>query len=266
MRADVEALINDLFKNVDIDGCEEAGALYNELLGNCTARYDDLIEQGISDETAMNVIRESLDGIENVMADFPKKKKEADDVLRIESENGDVEIIGTDEDRMHIEGKVTIENNSIISEDDDITVYLPAVSDKVVIVEVVNGDITAENITAVQIRLTTVQGDISISNCCAEVITSDAVEGDIDAELPEGMEICLSVHTVNGDTDIDYPATENGEMQLNLHSFNGDISVRKTETTERRSGIDFDAKIEMDVSDIKTHIRKIIDDIRDSLR
>ena len=249
MRTDVETLINDLFRDVDIDGCEEAGSLYNELLGNCIARYDDLIEQGISDETAMNVIRESLDGIENVTADFPKKQKKADDVLRIESENGDVEIIGTDDESLHIEGKVSIENNSIISENDDITVYLPSVSDKTLIVEVVNGDVTAENITAVQIRLTTVQGDININNCCAEVITADTIDGDIDAELPEGMEISLSAHTANGDTDIDYPVTENGEMKLSLHTIKGDITVHPTDDSE------YEKRIE---KNIRTGIRDII--------
>ena len=63
----VDLLFEDTVEN------EETRALHEELMNNCQERYDDLISRGLSEEEATGEVVDSLKGMKDVIAEYPKK-------------------------------------------------------------------------------------------------------------------------------------------------------------------------------------------------
>ncbi len=74
MNERVSSIVDALFQ--DVVWTEEVKALHDELMDNCQARYADLLREGISEENAINAVKESLNGMEDVIGKYPKKDKE----------------------------------------------------------------------------------------------------------------------------------------------------------------------------------------------
>ena len=73
--ATVERIVNLLFE--DLQESEEVIALREEVMNNCQERYRDLREQGLTEDDAIGQVVESLKGMEEMLASYPKKKAEA---------------------------------------------------------------------------------------------------------------------------------------------------------------------------------------------
>ena len=63
----VDLLFEDTVEN------EETRALHEELMNNCQERYHDLISRGLSEEEATGEVVDSLKGMKDVIAEYPKK-------------------------------------------------------------------------------------------------------------------------------------------------------------------------------------------------
>lgn len=74
MNATIEKIIGLLFE--DMEETEETRAIRDEIQTNCQERYDDLIHSGLSEDDAIHAVAESLKGMEELLAPYPRKKKE----------------------------------------------------------------------------------------------------------------------------------------------------------------------------------------------
>lgn len=69
----VERIVNLLFQDVEMT--DEVQALYDETMSNCQERYQDMTSRGLSDDDAIAAVVESLKGMEDVISQYPKRKK-----------------------------------------------------------------------------------------------------------------------------------------------------------------------------------------------
>ena len=75
MNASISGMIDLLFKDTAMNN--ETRALYEELLNNCQEHYDDLIGRGLSETEALDAVVESLQGMKEVIDEYPKKASPA---------------------------------------------------------------------------------------------------------------------------------------------------------------------------------------------
>lgn len=74
MNTTIEKIVNLLFE--DLAETEETIAIREEILQNCQERYQDLREAGISEDDAIHAVIESLNGMEEMLSDYPRKADE----------------------------------------------------------------------------------------------------------------------------------------------------------------------------------------------
>ena len=71
MNQTVKRIVDILFQETVEN--EETKALHEELMNNCQEHYQDLIERGLSEDEAVGEVVESLKGMKDVIAQYPKK-------------------------------------------------------------------------------------------------------------------------------------------------------------------------------------------------
>ncbi|MCI6378295.1 MAG: DUF4097 domain-containing protein [Clostridiales bacterium] len=74
MNPTIEKIISMLFE--DIVETEETRALHDEILNNCQERYQDMLSRGVSEDEAIHAVMESLAGMDEVLAQYPRKAQE----------------------------------------------------------------------------------------------------------------------------------------------------------------------------------------------
>lgn len=72
MNTMVRYMVELLFQ--DVEESPEVLALRDEVMANCQAHYEDLIHRGLSDDEALAAVTESLQGMEDVVKQYPRKK------------------------------------------------------------------------------------------------------------------------------------------------------------------------------------------------
>lgn len=76
MNETVKRIVEILFQDTEMT--EEVAAIKDEVMNNCQERYEDLRARGMTEDEAVAVVVESLKGMEEVLADFPKIRREPD--------------------------------------------------------------------------------------------------------------------------------------------------------------------------------------------
>ena len=75
MNQTVKRIVDILFQ--DTVENEETNALHEELMNNCQEHYQDLVDRGLSEDEAIGEVVESLKGMKEVIAQYPKKEASA---------------------------------------------------------------------------------------------------------------------------------------------------------------------------------------------
>ena len=75
MNQTVKRIVDILFQETVEN--EETKALHEELMNNCQEHYQDLIDRGLSEDEAIGEVVESLKGMKDVIAQYPKKEAPA---------------------------------------------------------------------------------------------------------------------------------------------------------------------------------------------
>ena len=87
MNETVKRIVDILFQ--DTVENEETLALHEELMNNCQERYQDLVSRGLDEDEAVGEVVESLKGMKDVIAQYPKKQAaEADEADEVEGAGG----------------------------------------------------------------------------------------------------------------------------------------------------------------------------------
>ena len=76
MNATIVKIVNLLFE--DLAETEEIKAIHDEILQNCQERYQDLREDGMSEDDAIHAVVESLSGMEDMLKEYPRKAADAE--------------------------------------------------------------------------------------------------------------------------------------------------------------------------------------------
>ena len=73
MNDQIAAIVDALFQNTVIN--EETLALHEELMNNCQEHYADLVARGETPEDALEIINDSLNGMKEVIAEYPRREE-----------------------------------------------------------------------------------------------------------------------------------------------------------------------------------------------
>ncbi|MGN0745599.1 MAG: DUF4097 family beta strand repeat-containing protein [Aristaeellaceae bacterium] len=71
MNATVQRIVELLFEDLELSA--EVQAIKDEVMNNCQERFEDLLAQGLSEDEATGAVVESLKGMEEVLAQYPRK-------------------------------------------------------------------------------------------------------------------------------------------------------------------------------------------------
>ena len=93
MNQTVKRIVDILFQ--DTVENEETNALHEELMNNCQEHYDDLISRGLTEDEAIAEVVESLKGMKDVIAEYPKKDAGTEKSID-EPEGGNWEFTGAE--------------------------------------------------------------------------------------------------------------------------------------------------------------------------
>ena len=116
MNQTVKRIVDILFQ--DVVENEETMALHEELMNNCQEHYQDLVDRGLSEDEAVAEVVESLKGMKDVIAQYPKKAASAGsaakeeeginrtfegaDSLRVETSDQDIYVSPSGDGLIHI--------------------------------------------------------------------------------------------------------------------------------------------------------------------
>ncbi len=117
MNQTVKRIVDILFQ--DTVENDETRALHEELMNNCQEHYQDLISRGLSEDEAVSEVVDSLKGMKDVIAQYPKKTSGASacheedeegeswifggvDTLRVETSDQDVEVNTSEDGAVHV--------------------------------------------------------------------------------------------------------------------------------------------------------------------
>lgn len=77
MNATVERIVELLFEELVMS--EEVSAIKDEVMNNCQERFEDLISEGMDEDSAIGAVVESLKGMDEILAKYSRKEKEEPD-------------------------------------------------------------------------------------------------------------------------------------------------------------------------------------------
>ena len=76
MNETVAKIVELLFQDVEMN--DEVRAIHDEVMNNCQERFGDLLNRGLEEDEAIAAVVESLKGMEEVLAGYPRKAEEMD--------------------------------------------------------------------------------------------------------------------------------------------------------------------------------------------
>lgn len=231
MNATVQRIVELLFEDLEMSA--EVQAIKDEVMNNCQERYEDLLTQGLSEDEATGAVVESLKGMEEVLAQYPRKPvahacgvEDGEGLVfpaagmrsvKVNLFSEDVTIEPSDDSSVHViydreqmpEINVRMEGGClIVSRDGEQKQKKGHGFDR-------------ENVTINSFS------DLGKLFRNLHVVVNLGNDGKITLTMPEGCAPDLNVRTLSGDISLEDVSA--GEVTLN--STSGDISVEGVEAT-----------------------------------
>lgn len=199
MNETIAKIVNMLFD--DIQETEETRALREEIGENCQERYQDLLDSGMTQDGAIHAVLESLNGMEDVLKDYPRKQTaftgcsgylfDPAAVKRLDARltSSDVQISPTHGDKIHVfcpdtddrlravmqDGVLTVEPDRAASQGGGLLDRLfGALGD---VPSTVCIELPAS--LPLDLRVTTTTGDLSVSDLSLKSVQIRTTTGDI---------------------------------------------------------------------------------------
>lgn len=248
MNMTVARIVDLVFADVEMS--DEVHEIYDEVMNNCQEHFQDMVDQGVSEDDAIGAITKSLSGMSEMLKQYPQKQKydaeppmdeenEEDDEqeriyaaadvreIAIQILNDDVEISRSRDSRVHVRWerqelptlKVSLVNGTLTIERDksldgariDINRNMSPNEIRDNVDKYINKNMTLNEIGN---RIGKLIGRFG------QMISSIG-SYEITIELPEDLHAAISVTGTNGDVDISavYPS------QLYVKTVNSDIDV-----------------------------------------
>ena len=234
MNATVQRIVELLFEDLEMSA--EVQAIKDEVMNNCQERYEDLLTQGLSEDEATGAVVESLKGMEEVLAQYPRKPvahacgvEDGEGLVfpaagmrsvKVNLFSEDVTIEPSDDSSVHvIYDRELMPEINVHMEGNCLTIGLA--DDQKPKKKGCYFGLEGEDITINSFS------DLGKLFRNIHVVTSMGRDSRITLTLPEGCAPDLNVRTLSGDISLEDVSA--GEVTLN--STSGDISVEGVEAT-----------------------------------
>ncbi len=225
MNRTVARIVELLFE--DVAESEEVLALKEEVMDNSQERYEDMVRQGLSEDDAIAAVIRSLEGMETLLADYPKKEK----TNPFEKEPGG-ERTGTavkiDADRLRNLSIVLVDADVKVSEGDGFTyeahgegLTLRQEGDTLIIRqenETVRKAQTGGFAAAKSGKMTF---SILLDGIGRLLNVGSGMDAELTVTLPRGRVRSAEIRTVSGNVE-----WEGGVEKLSVVTTNGDVDIR----------------------------------------
>ncbi len=260
MNMTVARIVDLVFADVEMSG--EVLEMYDEVMNNCQEHFQDMVEQGVSEDDAIGAITKSLSGMSEVLKQYPQKQK-SDAERQVDAENDEADDETGEQERTYaardvrdIEIRITSDDVQVNrSDDNQVHVRWDRQEQPYLKVGLAHGTLTIErdksyqshafgsdgmrldlnkNMTLNEIgnRIGRMMGrwmqtrhevTVELPEDLYAAITIAITSGDVD--ISDVMPSQLSVTTVNGDIQVSLPQGEKPLSLLALQSTNGDIDA-----------------------------------------
>ena len=259
MNATVQRIVELLFEDLEISA--EVQAIKDEVMNNCQERYEDLLAQGLSEDEATGAVVESLKGMEEVLAQYPRKPvahacgvEDGEGLVfpaaglrsvKVNLFSEDVTIEASDDSKVHvIYDKEEIPDISVRLEGGCLTVSREGEQK-----QKKGHSFDRENVTINSFR------DLGKLFRNIHVVMNMGNDDKVTLALPEGCAPDLDVRTLSGDINMEDVSA--GEVTVN--STSGDISVEhltatalSVSTTNGEVSVDLPEELMLERAELRT--------------
>ena len=244
MNDTIAKIVNMLF--ADIMETEETRALWEELNQNCQERYQDLIQNGLSEDDAIHAVLESLSGMEDALKDYPRKSSQTSQMMGsshyvfsgefpqtvdIRAKSSDVRLCRSPDGQLHVDSddedaplNVTLKNGCLTVQPASLSRQGGSLMERLFSGELfLLGGVPSILFIQLpadcqpQVQATTFSGDIEVDGLSLKSLTLHSTSGDIrcdDVQAQEGVRL----ESTSGDISFQ------GDCQtLNTSSISGDL-------------------------------------------
>ena len=226
MNQTVKRIVDILFQ--DTVENEETKALHEELMNNCQEHYQDLVNRGLSEDEAVREVVESLKGMKDVIAQYPKKTATPAGTAAVEKEEGKAWIFAG-MDCLKVE---TSDQDIFVgpSADGDVHVYcddpeaLKTETDgkKLIITGVKKTEKAASAFEMKEGEEITFSGLLNIVGKAIRNVTTSFISGPaIRVEVPDGQMKEIELNSRSGDIECSCAMAR----KMTVRSTSGDISL-----------------------------------------
>lgn len=246
MNDTIAKIVNMLF--ADIMETEETRALWEELNQNCQERYQDLIQNGLSEDDAIHAVLESLSGMEDALKDYPRKSSQTSQMMGsshcvfsgefpqtvdIRAKSSDVRLCRSPDGQLHVDSddedaplNVTLKNGCLTVQPASLSRQGGSLMERLFSGELfLLGGVPSILFIQLpadcqpQVQATTFSGDISFQGDCQTLNTS-SISGDLRTEARCPDQTCKST---SGDIAAVLPRLD--ALCLNAKSTSGNVRV-----------------------------------------
>jgi hypothetical protein len=248
MNQTVKRIVDILFQ--DVVENEETMALHEELMNNCQEHYQDLVDRGLSEDEAVAEVVESLKGMKDVIAQYPKKAAsttsaagEAEgkswtfsgvDCLRVETSDQDIYVSPSEDGMIHVycddpEGLTAEQSGKRLiitgakKKDHVSPVFEMEEGEEITLSGILN--MVGKAIRSVASTIVSVNGApirIEVPDGQMEEIELNSRSGDIQCSC--AMARKMTVKSTSGDVKMD-PETEKTAEKLTVSTVSGDAEI-----------------------------------------
>ena len=271
MNETVARIVEIMFQNTEMN--DEVQAIKDEVMNNCQERYQDLVNRGVNEDEAIAAVVESLKGMEEVIAQYPRKHEELEDMEDMDDDMDDTEVDKEFAAYLVKQVMVTLPSDDVnveTSMDENVHVYYDKEDFKNIRVQLNNGVLAIDRMNEVEkpesprVKVEISQKDdeeeesgwqnlsdmISsigkkLNKLRVNIQINNQGGGEITIAVPENHPVELDIHTASGDVDIDgvnattiAAGTTSGDVTVQLP---GDVKPQEIKVKGTSGDVDVQA-------------------------
>lgn len=277
MNATVARIVEIMFQDTIMN--DEVTAIKDEVMNNCQERYEDLVARGMDEDVAIGAVIDSLKGMEEVIAQYPKKAKtvpyqeagdddekdltfapEQFDAVKLLLTSEDVNVERSDDEMVHVRydsAKLPDLEVAVLDGVLDIrrdmagkkygNIHGKKLFGNMNIQLNFNFLSTSGNVSiclpeqkTFQVEVVNTSGDVSVEEVMLSNLSVATTSGDVNVNLDESVCLqCLEVSATSGDIDVCANA-----QSVALNTVSGDIEYHGDSPEMEISTVSGDGDIE----------------------
>ena len=236
MNATVARIVEIMFQNTQMS--DEVQALKDEVMNNCQERYQDMIARGMDEDEAITAVVDSLKGMEEVIAEYPRKGGYVSDYDEDEDEDTEQDLVFSAQQIKRVSVMLTSDDiNFEASDDDYIHVYYDREDMPNLVVAANGSTLNIERDNKAEVRMEKTQSMESMDqewnsfsdlmNGIKKMLGSIKVNcqygggGEVTIALPQEYAIAVEIRATSGDVDVD----DVNLSEILVETTSGDVSI-----------------------------------------